>query len=239
MFHTLGAQHLDFLQPSASQGLTGQGTMDWMWFCHQKTYVNNLRCTKCTEMPAQGMSSTVANPTVPKACYLYSVVCHTPISVTSSSSPSPQPYFMFSCPVELLLIRQVTALFSWGHFCPLCSQGPRWRASLHTQSAPPWLVPVHLAAEARQGKQCPVISSQPCPSADAAGSRLECFVTQLCCSQLGCSNSPCPSQGGSLCCTPDAARNCLAQNDLLTCLNGALKALALHKMLPLASKDLN
>ncbi|NXE69561.1 GRIK1 protein, partial [Calcarius ornatus] len=72
VFYTLGGQHLDFLQPSASQGLTGQGTVDSMWFCHQKTNVNNLRCRKCIEMPAGGMSSTAANPAVPKPCYMYS-----------------------------------------------------------------------------------------------------------------------------------------------------------------------
>lgn len=126
----------------------------------------------------------------------------------------------------------------WGHFCPLCSQGPCGGHSFTPQVLPLGGVCVP-AAEDRQSKQCPVISSQPCPHPDAAGSRLECFVTKLCCSQLSCSNSPLPIQAGSLCCTPDAARNCLAQNDLLTCLNGALKALAFHKMLPLASKDLN
>lgn len=55
VFYTLGGQHLDFLQPSGSSGLTGQGTMDWMEFCHQNTHVNDLRCTKCTERPAGGM----------------------------------------------------------------------------------------------------------------------------------------------------------------------------------------
>lgn len=42
-----------------------------------------------------------------------------------------------------------------------------------------------------------------------------------------------------LCSAPDAARNCLAQNGILTCLNRALNALVLHKISLLTSKDLN
>lgn len=47
--------------PQLVCGLTGQETMDWICCCHQKPYDDNLRYTKCIEMPARRMSWTTAN----------------------------------------------------------------------------------------------------------------------------------------------------------------------------------
>lgn len=124
--------------------------------------------------------------------------------------------------------------FPWGRFCPLLQSEDslEWMPSHPRCEILEWFLP-YLAPEESQSKQCPVVSSHPCYNFYG-------FVTKLCCSQLGCTNSPPLIRGWELllhsrCCK----RLQIAQNGLLTCLNGALKASVLHEVLHLASKDLN
>lgn len=112
--------------------------------------------------------------------------------ISLPSPLTPHLYFMFSCPVELLLTKQVAALFPWGHFCPLLQSGDslEWMPSHPGCETLEWFLP-YLAPEESQSKQCPIISSHPC-------SNFYGFVTKLCCSHLGCTSSPLLIRGWEL-----------------------------------------
>lgn len=111
MFHTPQGQHLDFLHPSASQGLTGQGTMDWIGFCHQKTYVNNLRCKSAQKRQLEGCHELWQTP-----------VFQTLVPVFHYSPDSHQPHPHPSAPSGVFLPSDQSPLCFPGAVCaPGCS----------------------------------------------------------------------------------------------------------------------
>lgn len=90
---------------------TGQEAMDWSCCFHQKPYDNNLRYTKCIECQLIGCHEPWQTTMFSKPDYL--------TTSFTSSILTPHAYFMFSCPLQFLFIKQVNDLFYWGSLLQL------------------------------------------------------------------------------------------------------------------------
>lgn len=123
--------------------------------------------------------------------------------------------------------------FPWGRFCPLLQSEDslEWMPSHPRCEILEWFLP-YLAPEESQSKQCPVVSSHPCYNFYG-------FVTKLCCSQLGCTNSPPLIRGWELLLHSMLQEIADCSEWSLNLLERGPESFGSHEVLHLASKDLN